>query len=692
MKTLLQPLYRKNRPLCKHFVSLSDNDVYKEQGTVKLNHSIMIKMNYNLMRKLNICLIFFFSVLSLALSAQKATIEGYVFEDGNRGYLNVVEISILDKATKTPVTKAITNRDGVFLAEVPVGKEYIVKASKKVFEDAEVLLSTVGKSGGESVYIKIQMKRKPGYRFEVTMAETRVKDEPVNAIQGATIEVYNNTKEEKVLELKDHQPPTFNLNFEQGNHYTIMVRKKGFFVKRMEAYVNVEGCILCFDGVGEVSPGAGPSNISDVLTEENKQGTLLANVELQKIKMNESIKIENIYYQTNSARLRTAARSELDKLVIVLKDNPTLLIEIGAHTDSNGKDSFNQKLSEKRAKSVVDYLVSKGVNRNSMISKGYGENELVNGCKNGVDCSDRKHALNRRTELKVVGFMSEQIAANKSLFEIKEEEKFEKMLEQIQNEDQIKVADGEDLPDEIKKQLSTKEIDQKIKEQGGNGATTPNNVPDTQQPISIKVDKPIVPESQIPPANPIPEAIPDTRTKIDKMDRSEKPGKTSGSTIYKQQTTSPPVKTQVENNSKIVKERIVNTAADPVMEETTEDFGAGFSEEDEAVFNSTDNNQNRGEMKVNTTATSIRKANQLPNSYSGYKVEFMTSPAELPASHSIFSRHGNIFKEQRKDGSYAYLLGDFKAEGNAYNFLTSIMKERYPTARVIKYENGRRIN
>jgi len=61
-------------------------------------------------------------------------------------------------------------------------------------------------------------------------------------------------------------------------------------------------------------------------------------------------------------------------------------------------------------------------------------------------------------------------------------------------------------------------------------------------------------------------------------------------------------------------------------------------------------------------------------------------------SHEIFSRHGNIYKEQRKDGSYAYLLGDFKAETNAYNFLNSIMKERYPNARVIGYELGRRRN
>ena len=67
--------------------------------------------------------------------------------------------------------------------------------------------------------------------------------------------------------------------------------KKGFFTKRMEAYVNVEDCILCFDGVGDVRPG-----VSDVMTRNNTMGTLLANVELDRVELDKSIKIENIYY------------------------------------------------------------------------------------------------------------------------------------------------------------------------------------------------------------------------------------------------------------------------------------------------------------------------------------------------------------------------------------------------------------
>ncbi len=641
------------------------------------------------MRKLKLLSLLFFILFTSVAFGQKVTIEGYVFEDGNRGYLNVAEVLVLDKMTKTPVTKALTNKNGVFLAEVDPGKEYLVQVTKKVFEEMELPISTVGKSAGESVYLKVRMKRKPGYRFEVTMAEPREEDEPVNAIQGATIEVYNNTTEKPVLELKNHPVHTFALNFEQGNHYTVMIRKKDYFVKRMEAYVNVEGCILCFDGVGEVTPG-----VSDVLTERNKQGTLLANVEIQPIKMNKAIEIDNIYYETNSARLRTAARAELDKLVGVLKDNPTLLIEIGSHTDSNGKDAFNQKLSERRAKSVVDYLVTNGVDKLSLISKGYGETKLVNGCKNGVECSDRKHAKNRRTELKVIGYNNTRFT-EKSLFEIKEEEKFERMLNEIQNAEQVQVQAGEELPEEIRKQLSVEEIDEKIKEQEKESGGTEPKTETSTNPISIKVDKPVVPEAQQVPTAPVPSTkIPATQPVVDKVDQAveQTSDKLSGSTNYRPQkaNTSKPVQEKIKSNTEIIKEDI--KPASPVREIVEEDFGNDrLKVNDDDVFNNPKNNRSQGEVRVNTSNT-LRKSNELPVNYTGYKVEFMTSMSELPMSHEIFSRHGNIYKEQRKDGSYAYLLGDFKAETNAYNFLDSIMKERYPNARVIGYELGRRKN
>jgi len=92
------------------------------------------------------------------------------------------------------------------------------------------------------------------------------------------IEVFNNTRDELVLILENHPLPAFKTTFERGNHYTLLIRKDGYIPKRLEAYVDIKGCILCFDGVGSIQPG-----ISDVLTESNQMGTFLANIELERL-------------------------------------------------------------------------------------------------------------------------------------------------------------------------------------------------------------------------------------------------------------------------------------------------------------------------------------------------------------------------------------------------------------------------
>ena len=67
--------------------------------------------------------------------------------------------------------------------------------------------------------------------------------------------MYNNTTKEQVIKLENHPDPEFKLPMQKGNHYTILVRKKGYLAKQMEAYVNVRGCILCFEGISDVRPG-----------------------------------------------------------------------------------------------------------------------------------------------------------------------------------------------------------------------------------------------------------------------------------------------------------------------------------------------------------------------------------------------------------------------------------------------------
>lgn len=114
--------------------------------------------------------------------------------------------------------------------------------------------------------------------------------------------------------------------------------------------------------------------------------------------------LEHIYYDFDKHNIRKDAALILDQLVATMRDNPTLRIELSSHTDSRGSDSYNEKLSQRRAQSAVDYIVTRGIARDRLVAKGYGEKRLVNRCSNGVPCSIADHQANRRTEVEVLAY------------------------------------------------------------------------------------------------------------------------------------------------------------------------------------------------------------------------------------------------------------------------------------------------
>ena len=120
-------------------------------------------------------------------------------------------------------------------------------------------------------------------------------------------------------------------------------------------------------------------------------------------KPDEGVKVDNVYYDFNKASLQKTSFAALDKLVILLNENPALQIELNAHTDSKGEDAYNQKLSDARAKTVVKYLISKGINKARLVAKGLGETVPVaeNTNPDGTDNPDGRQQ-NRRTEFKVL--------------------------------------------------------------------------------------------------------------------------------------------------------------------------------------------------------------------------------------------------------------------------------------------------
>jgi outer membrane protein OmpA-like peptidoglycan-associated protein len=136
------------------------------------------------------------------------------------------------------------------------------------------------------------------------------------------------------------------------------------------------------------------------LAKEDEEDTELRIGNFGKSKDLELTVIEDVYYAPNSYEINELSIAQLDKIISAMKKNPSLKLAISSHTDANGDDAYNMTLSEKRAKKVMEYILVKGIGAERIKAKGYGETQIKNRCKNGVDCSELEHELNRRTEFK----------------------------------------------------------------------------------------------------------------------------------------------------------------------------------------------------------------------------------------------------------------------------------------------------
>ncbi len=117
------------------------------------------------------------------------------------------------------------------------------------------------------------------------------------------------------------------------------------------------------------------------------------------------IELQNIYYDFDQYYIRDRdAKRDLDKVVSLMRQYTSMIIELGSHTDARGTTAYNERLSQNRANAAVNYIVSKGIDRRRLVAKGYGETQLRNHCKNYTECSETEHQYNRRTEVKIISF------------------------------------------------------------------------------------------------------------------------------------------------------------------------------------------------------------------------------------------------------------------------------------------------
>lgn len=374
---------------------------------------LLQKINLSTMKKIIVgttLLLFAFSLFS-----QGVVVAGYIYDVEQENRLDEAQVNVYhnDFLLSNFIE---TDRNGTFKTELPSKGIYRLEIIRPAYQRQSIQIDTENK---QLVRVAIPMTRLPGYEFLGTIKKLLANEEVLGEdIKDARIEIYNNTTGEEAFNQMMYPKATINFNFERGNRYTIMVRKKGFFAKRFDVMVNIDGCILCFEGLGsQYAP-----TIIDDLTQGHQKGVIEADIPIRPIQINETIRLDNIYYDYNKWNIRADARPPLDNLVQIMRATP-IIIELGSHTDSRGKDEYNMELSQKRAQSAVDYIISRGIAPERITAQGYGESQLMNDCTNEARCNEREHQLNRRTEFKVTKIMTASSFDNKSLKEIIEIER-----------------------------------------------------------------------------------------------------------------------------------------------------------------------------------------------------------------------------------------------------------------------------
>lgn len=141
----------------------------------------------------------------------------------------------------------------------------------------------------------------------------------------------------------------------------------------------------------------------ELITAYDNEKVNIIDLSLIPLITNNQIVINPIFFDFDKSNIRTDAQYELENIVDVLRKHSDMVIKIESHTDSRGRDKYNMKLSDKRAKSTRDYLISRGIEAHRIESAiGYGETKLLNKCANRVKCTEEEHQVNRRSYFYIV--------------------------------------------------------------------------------------------------------------------------------------------------------------------------------------------------------------------------------------------------------------------------------------------------
>jgi outer membrane protein OmpA-like peptidoglycan-associated protein len=297
-------------------------------------------------------------------------LEALVYDALSNDPIEGASVKVIDNGVQKEIKN--TDKDGRFTMCVVENHEYEFPASKDTYQDNTGKLSTVNYKADKAM-VKIPLSKTAEFELKGKIYNEGSKL-PMSGVKVVLQSLCDNTQKELITGADGK----YSFKLVADCKYKVTASKE----------TEKEKCL--------------PVTIEKSTMGLKTSQTIYADIAM--ICKGDIIRIDNIYYDLDKSAIRPDAAAELDKTLEVFKKYPTLKVELRSHTDCRAPDDYNMKLSQRRAQSAVNYLISRGVDSKNLVAKGYGETLPVNKCVDGVPCSEPEHQANRRTEFRILGF------------------------------------------------------------------------------------------------------------------------------------------------------------------------------------------------------------------------------------------------------------------------------------------------
>ncbi len=309
-------------------------------------------------------------------------IRGIAMDKNSKEILPGTKVILMDNKL-TEIAQTLTNEKGAYVFDADYEKEYLLKGQKLSYTDGDNKVTTPEAGKAKDVTADLLLEKVIYVSLKVRVLDAKnnlpLKDATVSIkdmITGKTELFTSNANGElfKPIGTKEiNDSIKYELTFSKDEYHTKIIDYKYRITKSEE--------ILIEETIGKIEVGANLAKI---------------------------IQINPIYFDLDKYNIRPDAAVELDKIVKIMNEYPSMVIELGSHTDCRQTYEYNERLSDNRAKSSAAYIKHRITNPERIYGKGYGETQLVNECecegKKVVPCTEAQHQMNRRTEFIIIKY------------------------------------------------------------------------------------------------------------------------------------------------------------------------------------------------------------------------------------------------------------------------------------------------